>query len=102
VRESANDAMIDVESFGRGFLVMSVTPHKYWRITLDGHPTQPVITNIGYQGVVVPSGRHQIAMRYRNTLVQRGGIVSFAMAIILLIVALFNRPPRPAIVESAL
>ncbi|HEY3055686.1 MAG TPA: hypothetical protein VGK31_07125 [Thermoanaerobaculia bacterium] len=105
VRETANDTFLDVESFGRGFLVMSITPHKYWRMTLDGRPIDPVITNIGYQGAVIPSGRHRIAMRYRNTLVQRGAIVSMITAGTLLLVAVFARSPReialpPAIVES--
>src|SRR5207237_729919 len=30
LEETANTALLDVESFGQGFLVMSVTPHKYW------------------------------------------------------------------------
>ncbi|MGZ8853921.1 MAG: hypothetical protein ACXW2X_11060, partial [Thermoanaerobaculia bacterium] len=98
-RESANDATLDVESFGRGFLVMSITPHKYWRVTLDGRLVEPIVTNIGYQGVVVPPGRHRIEMRYRNTLVQRGMIVSAVAASVLLALALL-RPPRGRIVES--
>ena len=98
-RESANDATLDVESFGRGFLVMSVTPHKYWRVTLDGRLVEPIVTNIGYQGVVVPPGRHHIEMRYRNTLVQRGMIVSAVAACVLLALALL-RPQRGRIVES--
>jgi hypothetical protein len=98
-RESANDATLDVESFGRGFLVMSVTPHKYWRVTLDGRHVESIVTNIGYQGVVVPPGRHHIEMRYRNTLVQRGMIVSAVAACVLLALALL-RPQRGRIVES--
>jgi len=35
VAETANTATIDVDSYGQSFLVMSVTPHKYWNITLD-------------------------------------------------------------------
>src|SRR5438132_729128 len=43
--ETANRATLDVESFGQGFLVMSVTPHKYWRITMDGRSVPAVIIN---------------------------------------------------------
>src|SRR5207247_9224633 len=64
LRETANDAPLDVERFGRGFLVMSVTPHKYWRMTLDGHRVKPLTTNIGYQALIVPRGRHHIQMHY--------------------------------------
>jgi uncharacterized membrane protein YfhO len=91
LRETANDAFLDVESLGRGFLVMSVTPHKYWRIHLDGRPIDAVITNIGYQGVVVPAGRHRIEMRYRNTLAQRGMVISIVTASALLFLTLFRR-----------
>ena len=69
VRETSNDAFIDVTAAGRGFLVMSVTAHKYWRIAIDGVPTRAIAANIGYQGVIVPPGRHSITMKYRNTLI---------------------------------
>jgi hypothetical protein len=76
VRESANHARLEVEASGRAFLVMSVTPHKYWRITVDGQETPAIVTNIGFQGVVVPAGRHVVEMRYRNPLVAVGAAVS--------------------------
>ena len=82
--ESANDATLEVESEGRGFLVLSITPHKYWRIFVDGRETRAIITNIGYQGVVVPAGRHQVVMRYRNTLIPMGGAISIAAVLALL------------------
>jgi hypothetical protein len=76
VEEHANDATIDVTAPGRGFLVMSVTPHKYWRIAIDGMRASPVVTNVAYQGVVVPAGRHRITMKYRNTLIPICGAIS--------------------------
>jgi len=87
VVETTNTATIDVESQGRGFLVMSVTPHKYWRITIDGRPVQAVITNIGFQGVVVPQGKHRVLMTYRNDLVVTGLWIS-AIAIAVFVIAL--------------
>jgi TM2 domain-containing membrane protein YozV len=92
-RETANTAALDVESIaGKGFLVMSVTPHKYWRITLDGRPVAAVPTNIGYQGIPVPAGRHRVEMIYRNPLAAGGARVSIAAAVLLLLAAL--APPR--------
>lgn len=77
VHETANTARINVETTGRAFLIMSVTPHKYWRIAIDGRDAAPIITNIGYQGVIVPNaGRHVITMRYRNPLVLIGAAIS--------------------------
>jgi len=90
-RESANTATLDVESHGRGYLVMSVTPHKYWRITIDGKPATSVVTNIGYQGVVVPAGRHTVAMRYRNDLAANGVKISIAASVLLFAAALRRR-----------
>lgn len=78
VHEWSNGARIDVDAAGRAFLIMSVTPHKYWRITIDGKPATSIVTNIGYQGVVVPAGRHLVEMRYRNPLIAIGGAISLA------------------------
>jgi len=88
VRETHNTATLDVASDGRGFLVMSVTPNKYWRVTVDGRPAEPAVTNIGFQGVAVPAGRHRVEMRYRNTLAANGLKVSIAATLLLLVAAL--------------
>jgi hypothetical protein len=94
VRETANHARMDVESSGRAFLVMSVTPHKYWTVTIDGRRVQPLVTNIGYQGIEVPAGRHVVEMHYRNTLVQAGAAISAFTALLLAIVAIAARRAR--------
>jgi len=93
VRESANHATIDVESFGEGFLVMSVTPHKYWRITVDGRNVPAVVTNIAYQGIVITPGKHRVEMDYANPLVQIGLGISLSAILILTIMALRRRRP---------
>jgi hypothetical protein len=78
-RETATTVQLDVETAGRAFLVLRVTPHKYWRLAVDGQPAEAVATNIGYQGVVIPSaGRHTVEMRYRNPLFAVGGMISLA------------------------
>jgi len=78
VRESANSARIEVEAAGTAFLVMSVTPHKYWRVTIDGAEAEAVVVNAGFQGVSVPAGRHVVEMRYRNPLIAVGAAISLA------------------------
>jgi hypothetical protein len=85
--EWPNGARLHVEAAGRAFLVMSVTPHKYWRITLDGNETPAIVTNIGYQGIEVPAGRHVVEMRYRNPLIAAGAAVSLAALLALALVA---------------
>ncbi|MEA2490970.1 MAG: hypothetical protein QOH21_2762 [Acidobacteriota bacterium] len=100
IRETANSATIDVESAGDGFLVISVTPHKYWRFTIDGRPARAVVTNIGYQGVSVPAGRHRVVMRYRNPVVLIGAAISALTVLSLLVLvstmrALCTKSPTP-------
>lgn len=92
--ETANTARIDVESFGHGYLVMSVTPHKYWRVTIDGRPVESKITNIAFQGVRVPPGRHTIEMRYRNSLAVLGMKISLGAVVVLLLLAALPRRRR--------
>src|SRR5258708_10351778 len=46
VVETANTATLDVESFGQGLLVMSVTPHKYCNIKVDGMRVPTIVLNI--------------------------------------------------------
>lgn len=88
VHETANSARIEVQTRGRAFLVMSVTPHKYWRIAIDRAEASAVVTNVGYQGVVIPSGgTHVVEMRYRNPLFAIGGAVSLAALLALVFVA---------------
>jgi len=90
--ETANTARIDVETDGRGFLVMSITPHKYWRVQIDGKPAPAIVTNIGFQGVVVPAGRHVVTMRYRNPRIGIGALVSIAALILLAVIAMTQKP----------
>jgi hypothetical protein len=82
-RETANSAVLEVATAARSFLIMSVTPHKYWRVTIDGGAVEPLVTNIGYQGVVVEAGLHQVTMSYRNEMIIAGGVVSVLAAMAL-------------------
>ncbi len=93
-RETANSVTMDVEAFGQAFLVMSVTPHKYWSITIDARDVPSIVTNIAYQGVTLPPGRHEVRMVYANPLVKVGGAISLAIVILLVVLAIL--PPRPS------
>ena len=92
VRETANTAALDVESFGQGFLVMSVTRHKYWDVRVDGQRVPTVATNIAYQGIVVTPGRHRVTMEYRNSLAQIGMGITGSVGALLIALAVFWRP----------
>jgi Bacterial membrane protein YfhO len=76
VDERSHATTIHVLASGRAFLVMSVTPHKYWRATLDGAPVPIVQANVGFSGIVVPAGKHTIEVKYANPLVWIGALIS--------------------------
>ena len=77
VRETANTASILVDTEGPALLVISVTPHKYWRVTVDGADAEALNVNVGFQGVVIPNaGRHVVEMRYCNPLIPIGAAIS--------------------------
>ncbi|MEA2463824.1 MAG: hypothetical protein QOJ98_1571 [Acidobacteriota bacterium] len=99
-REWPNGARLEVEAAGRAFLVMSVTPHKYWRVTVDGAETPAIVTNIGYQGIEVPPGRHVVEMRYRNPLIAAGGGISLAALLALALLGRALGVRRSALVAS--
>ncbi len=86
VRETANTARIETESPRDDLLFMSVTPHKYWRVTIDGKPAKSEVANIAFQRLPVPAGKHVVEMRYRNPLIAIGAVISLLTAAILLIV----------------
>jgi hypothetical protein len=87
---------LDVETGGRGLLVIAVTRHKYWKAILDGMPAPIHPANAAFQALVIPPGRHHVALRYGNPLTIIFGFVSAASVIALAAVAaLRNRARRP-------
>jgi hypothetical protein len=83
VSETRNSVKLDVRAAGRTFLVVSVTGHKYWSATSDSHKVPIIPTNVAFQGVVVPPGRHTIEFRYRNPLIGISGAVSLLTLLVL-------------------
>ena len=93
VDERTNSAAIEVDAAGRSYLMISVTPHRYWSATVDGEAAPLEISNIGFQGLVVPPGHHVIRMDYRNRLMEVCGVIS-ALALVLACAAMFIRETR--------
>jgi hypothetical protein len=88
ITESANRAEVVVRADGKAFLVASVTPHRYWNVTIDGTPATLQNANVGFQGVIVPAGTHTIRFRYSNPLIAIFGavsIISFLLVIMMMI-----------------
>lgn len=75
--ESANRTEIEVEADAEGFLVLASTNHKYWQATIDGAPAGITETNIAFQGVTVPAGKHRVVLSYYNPMIAVGAIITF-------------------------
>ena len=93
VVETANTVNLDAECAGQGFLVMSVTPHKYWTIRVDGSRVPAITTNIGYQGIILTPGHHHVEMVYRNELVRVGMLISLITGAFLIGILIVYRKP---------
>jgi len=90
-RETPSSADLAVDCSGRGYLVISISSHKYWRAAIDGSPAPLQVTNLGFQGLAVQQGRHSVSLRYSNPLVVRYGMISLiALASCIIAIA----PPR--------
>ena len=93
VAETPARAELDVETAGPALLMSSTTHHKYWRATVDGAPTPVIQTNVAYQGVRVPTGRHKVIFRYRNDVLMIAmGISAIAIAAALILLLAGRRP----------
>ena len=91
VSETANSATIGVDAASPGWLEISVTPHRYWRATIDGEPAALQVANIGFQRLAVPAGRHTVVMRYDNPLIRWCAWVS-AISLLAAIIAASRKP----------
>ena len=101
-RRTANTLALDVDAQGRALLALAVTPHRYWRATIDGAPASLRVANVGFQALIVERGRHRIELRYRNPLVIACAWISALVAVLVaaivsvdFVAALRSREPQP-------
>ena len=86
--ESPHSAIVRTQ--GAGLLVASVTPHRYWQVTIDGKSAQLVTVNIGLSGVVVPAGSHTVRFDYFNPLFAICGAVSVICLLISIMIMIYH------------
>jgi hypothetical protein len=71
--------VVDVDSPGGGFLVLSEMFYPGWRARVDNEPAQPVYrTDLALQGTTVPGGRHAVTFEFASSARRRGLAVSGA------------------------
>ncbi|HET7707684.1 MAG TPA: YfhO family protein [Thermoanaerobaculia bacterium] len=93
-KQTSRTIRVEAEARGRSLLMLSVTPHKYWRARVNGQPVEPRVVNIAYQAIELPAGRHVVEMDYWNPLV----VPSLAVSLLALLAAIgvaIMSPSRP-------
>ena len=89
-RESSHRAKLKVHTDGQALLFASVTPHRYWRVTIDGHPARLLTANIGFQGVIVPAGTHTVRFDYFNPVIAVSAIISIISFLIVIMIMIYH------------
>jgi len=90
---------VEVESPGRGLLVLAEPWYPGWRARVDGVPVACVAANAWMRAAPVPAGRSRVVFEYRSRYLGIGAVVSL-VALVLLGLALrrgrteavFSRP----------
>ena len=85
---------VEVDGSGDGLLVVSETFHPAWRATVDGRPTDLLVTDHVLRGVPVPAGRHTVDIRYDATVLHAGLAVTAGTAVALAAAAWWLRRRR--------
>ncbi|MBI2214393.1 MAG: YfhO family protein [Acidobacteria bacterium] len=82
-RETSRSIELDVDASGRSLLVLSITPHRYWRASVDGKPARLLTVNTGFSGLSLERGRQRVLLEYRNPVVIAGAEISLVAVLCL-------------------
>ncbi len=93
----ANRIVYDVETAENGLLALSEIWYPAWKATLDGQETEVLRTNYSLRGIVVPKGKHTIALRYDSSAFRMGAWISLATVVLTLAALIFLSRLRPKI-----
>ena len=91
----ANRMVYDVETAENGLLALSEIWYPAWKATLDGQETEVLRTNYSLRGIVVPKGKHTIALRYDSSAFRVGAWISLATVVFALVALIALNRLRP-------
>ncbi|MFB3778692.1 MAG: hypothetical protein ACE141_13825 [Bryobacteraceae bacterium] len=92
---------LETDAPGLQFLVSSEAFYPGWKAWVDGVETVLYPTNLGFRGLVVPAGRHQVRMEFRPRLFTISAGVSLVSWLGLLWLAWRGRRPTAASPQHA-
>ena len=78
----ANAMAYNVETAQNGLLVPSEIWYPAWKATLDGQNAEVLRVNYSLRGVLVPSGKHTISLRYDSDAFRSGAWISLVTLIL--------------------
>ncbi len=74
---------LDVSMENAGWVIVSATAWKGWRVYIDGQRIRTYIANHAFLGVYVPQGTHRVSLRYLPESFTRGRTISLVTALVL-------------------
>ena len=78
--------VIRARAVQRGLLLLGDRFYPGWKAYVDGRPVPILRVNLLFRGVVLPPGEHEIAFRFAPASLRRGGWISLASIVCLLLV----------------
>jgi uncharacterized membrane protein (GlpM family) len=89
---------IDVESCGRGILVVSDAWYPGWRASVDGAEAPVLRTDLLMRGVPVAAGKHRVVLSFRPASFTAGALISLLalLAVLAAVAEAWRRPTRPS------
>lgn len=82
---------VKTQCSGDRAVVISTSHDTGWSATMDGQPFQVWRADATFMGLIVPSGTHEIVLRYRTPMLTSGLLVSLATMMALAGLGLFGR-----------
>jgi len=79
------DALLGCDS-GTSLVVLKITYHPNWRVTVDDVPVETFMTSPGFLGFEVPTGTHFVTARYLSTPIKTPLLALGALAALALVV----------------
>lgn len=83
VEDDPDRVLVEVNSRGRGLLVLRDVAAPGWRAAVDGRPAPMVSADHAFRGVVVPAGRSMVTFTYAPSSLTVGAWGSFAGLLLL-------------------
>ena len=84
--EADGGMLVRVETNEPGMLVLSEPYFSERSVWLDGRDTEMLRVNLGFIGVEVPAGEHEVELRYKpNSLYIGGAVTVFALLVIVVV-----------------